>query len=78
MVRTQVYITKDEYEGLKNLSTQLGKKQSELIRNAIDDLITSSQASGRLNFLKKARGIWKNRKDLPDFSVIRNELGRNY
>jgi hypothetical protein len=39
MVRTQIYLTEEERSALSSISNQLGKKQSELIREAVDDLI---------------------------------------
>jgi hypothetical protein len=33
-------------------------------------------AKTRLAGLRKARGIWKNRKDLSDFRTLRSELDR--
>ena len=36
MVRTQIYLTKDERDGLNAVAKSTGKKQSELIREALD------------------------------------------
>ena len=36
MVRTQVYLTKEQQRGLKQLAANSGRKQSELIREAVD------------------------------------------
>ncbi len=76
MVRTQVYLTEEEHQGLKALSAHLGKKQSELIRAAIDKLIAENSRGERLALMRSARGMWKNRKDLPDFSALREEADR--
>ena len=34
------------------------------------------QETDRLKLLQQARGIWKDRTDLPDFRQIRRELDR--
>jgi hypothetical protein len=76
MVRTQIYLTAKEREGLQNIARQTGKKQSELIRQAIDRLIEGSQPEERRTRLKIARGMWQGRADLPDFMTLRRELDR--
>jgi hypothetical protein len=76
MVRTQVYLTEDEQNNLKGLVNQTGKPQSELIREAIDQFITKNQPLPRLTILKKAKGLWHNRTDLPDLRRLRTEFER--
>ena len=77
MVRTQIYLTEHQREELTNIANSSGKKQSEIIREAIDRLINQSGSSHREAVLRETAGIWKNRKDLPDFRSIRAELDRN-
>ena len=76
MVRTQIYLTAKEREALRNLVRQTGKKQSELIRRAIDDFIDRFQPGDRVARLQQARGMWQGRDDLPDFRALRGELDR--
>jgi len=76
MVRTQIYLTEKERAALLNLARQTGKKQSELIRRAIDDFIDRYQPRERLAMLQQARGMWKDRDDLPDFRALRREFDR--
>jgi hypothetical protein len=73
MVRTQVYLTDEERDGLAVLSRVTGKRQSRLIREALDDLIGRSGRKRRDAVLDRAAGIWKGRRDLPDFRAIRRE-----
>lgn len=77
MVRTQIYLTENQREELATIAKSSGKKQSELIREAIDRLISQSGSSHRELVLREAAGIWKNRTDLPDFKSIRAEWDRN-
>lgn len=76
MIRTQIYLTEEEMAALKSLSSQTAKKQSELIREAVDDFITKFSNSRREDILDKVAGIWKHRNDLPDFDKLRKEWDR--
>ena len=76
MVRTQIYLTDRQRIELSAISKTLGKKQSELIREAVDNLIDQAGHIRREVVLRKAAGIWKDRTDLPNFSEIRTEWDR--
>jgi preprotein translocase subunit SecA len=76
MIRTQIYLTDKQRTELAIIANNLGKKQSEIIRDAIDRLIDQSGQNQKKTALQKAAGIWKNRKDLPDFRAIRSEWDR--
>jgi len=71
MVRTQVYLTKKERDALAVLAKTTGKRQSELIRQAVDRLIEQSSAKQQNAALEQAAGLWKDRDDLPDFRAVR-------
>ena len=77
MVRTQIYLTDRQRAELAALSKTLGKKQSELIREAVDRLIEQVGSSRREAVLREAAGIWKDRTDLPDFRAMRSEWDRS-
>ncbi len=76
MIRTQIYLTDKQRTELAIIAKNLGKKQSEIIREALDRLIDQAGQNKTKTALKKAAGIWKNRKDLPDFRAIRSEWDR--
>lgn len=76
MIRTQIYLTERQRNELAAIARVLGKKQSELIRDAIDLLIDQSGHSRRESVLQEAAGIWKDRSDLPDFNNLRSEWDR--
>lgn len=76
MVRTQIYLTEKERDELASLAAATGKKQSELIREAVDCLIEASSSSRRAMVLKEAAGMWGKRTDLPDFRALRGEWDR--
>ena len=76
MVRTQIYLTERQRNELAAIAKTVGKKQSELIREAIDRLIDQTSKDHRELVLREAAGIWKDRTDLPDFKSIRAEWDR--
>ena len=77
MVRTQIYLTERQRDELAAIARTVGKKQSELIREAVDHLIDQSGRRRREAVLRQAAGIWKSRKDLPDFKATRADWDRN-
>ena len=70
-------MTKSQRDGLKAIAKTAGKKQSELIREAIDRLLDEVSCGRRETVLREAAGIWKDRTDLPDFSATRAGWDRN-
>lgn len=76
MVRTQIYLTTAERDSLANLSKQTSKKQSELIREAIDQFLGGAVRANREAAMAAAAGMWKDRKDLPDFRALRKGWSR--
>ena len=77
MVRTQIYLTESQRKKLAAIAEAEGKKQSQLIREAIDQLIDQTSSGKREAVLKKVAGIWKDRTDIPDFNEIRKQWDRN-
>jgi hypothetical protein len=71
MVRTQVYLTEKERAELAALARATGKRQSELIREAVDCFFAQSAAKQRDAVLQRAAGMWRDRNDLPDFRSLR-------
>jgi hypothetical protein len=76
MVRTQIYLTERQRDELAAIAKSEGKKQSELIREAVDRLIDQAGPNRREAALREAAGVWKDRKDLPDFKATRAEWDR--
>ena len=77
MVRTQIYLTEHQRDELAAIAKTVGKKQSELIREAVDRLIEEEGQVKRKMVLRQAAGMWKDRTDLPDFKTTRAEWDRN-
>ena len=76
MIRTQVYLTERERATLQQLARSTGKTQSELIRIAVDRLADQFLKSDRVGLLQQAKGLWKERDDLPDWQALRREWSR--
>jgi Arc/MetJ-type ribon-helix-helix transcriptional regulator len=64
MVRTQVYLTEEQERGLKRLVASSGRKQSELIRAAVEDYITEHQPKDWKRALEACFGMWADRDDV--------------
>ena len=71
MIRTQVYLTKDEKKGLETIASSKGVSQSDLIRQAIDDLLARTGNINKNEILDEIAGIWKNREQTPNIRRLR-------
>lgn len=76
MVRTQIYLTEEERDGLNDIAKASGKKQSELIREALDLFLDSRKGGRRASIVNDAAGMWRDRGDLPDFGAARRSWDR--
>lgn len=67
MIRTQIYLEEEKVEALRRLAVQTGRRQSALIRDAVDRLIAEqpSMAEWRA-VLDETAGAWVDRDDLDD------------
>jgi len=74
MERTQVYLTNEQRRELKKLVARSGKRQSELIREAIDAYVAGADEESWKSGMMAAAGLWADRDDLPDFARLRTEL----
>jgi predicted DNA-binding protein len=74
MTRTQIYLTAAEAQGVAKVAATTGRKQSEVIREAIDQYLLRVSPQDRLSRLRQARGIWSDREiELQD---IRGDFDR--
>jgi hypothetical protein len=66
MVRTQLYLDDAAHARLRELADRQGKSESELVRDAINQVYMKPVNRELLAALDKAAGSWKNRDDLGD------------
>jgi len=76
MVRTQVYLTEEERDGLEAVAKSTNKKQSEILREAVDRFLDLAKRNHRKAILNAAAGMWRGRSDLPDFAASRRSWDR--
>jgi hypothetical protein len=71
MVRTQVYLTEKEKNGLESTALSHGVSQSDLIRQAIDELLARTGKIDKISILDEIAGIWSGRDDIADLRDLR-------
>jgi predicted transcriptional regulator len=76
MVRTQIYLSESQRAALGQLSARSRKGKSRLIREALDEFIAANDLQRRRQAVERSAGIWKDRRDLPDFGRIRRSWDR--
>ena len=77
MVRTQIYLTEDQRAEVAAIADRSGKRQSEIIREAVDRFIEQKSRDRREAILRDAAGIWRDRTDLPDLDALRRGWDRD-
>ena len=76
MLDTEINLTDQERNALQEISRRTGKTEGELVREALDQFIAQFQNEDQRKLMQKARGIWKDRQDLPSLQELRNEWDR--
>ncbi len=67
MVRTQIYLEEEQVAALRRLAAQTGRRQSALIRDAVNRLIEQAPPEeDRLTKLQRAFGAWADQDDIDD------------
>ena len=77
MVRTQIYLTEEQRAEIAEIASRSGRRQSEVIRHALDRFLEQEGGDRRKAVLREAAGIWRNRSDLPDLTALRREWDRS-
>ncbi len=73
MQRTQIYLTEDEQNAIRQIGTRTGRSQSALIREAIDHYIGENQPVITQGKRMVAFALWAGRDDLPSLEQLRAE-----
>ena len=66
MVRTQIYLTDEQKLRLERLAAASGKRQSEMIREALDAYLAARGAQDWKEAFAAVRGMWAGRDGLDD------------
>lgn len=78
MERTQIYLTSEQKKTLKAIATQKQAPLAEVVRDAVEQYILQQKPSVAEK-MSRARGLWKDRKDLDAVAYereLRAELNR--
>ena len=71
-----LHLTEQEQTALETMAQRAGKTPDEFVHDAITQLIAQFQSEDRLRLLRQARGMWKDRTDLPALRDLRSEWER--
>jgi len=71
-----LHLTEQEQTALEAIAQHMGKTSDELVHDAVKQLIAQFQSEDRLSSLRQARGMWKDRTDLPSLADLRREWDR--
>lgn len=77
MIRSQVYLTQYEKKSLESIAESTGKKQSELIREAIDNFIAKVKNRSKKDIFNDLSGVWADREDTFNAENLRESWERN-
>ena len=77
MYSTGVYTNRGQPTWCARRSIWSGKRQSEVIREAVDRFIEQKSRGRREAILREAAGIWRDRTDLPELDALRRGWDRD-
>lgn len=63
MERTQIYLTSEQKKALKDIAVKKRAPLAEVVRDAVEQYI-AQQKPATAEKMSRARGLWKDRKDL--------------
>lgn len=66
MVRTQIYLTEEQKRRLEQMAAVTGKRQSDLIRQALDDYLARQRPGDWKEAVRACYGMWADRDDVAD------------
>jgi hypothetical protein len=76
MAALHIQLSDTTRRALHQIAQRTGKSESEIIDEALQQFIEHRSQPDRLTLLQRARGIWKDRDDLPDAEELRKEWNR--
>src|SRR5262245_48879026 len=76
MATAHIVLDQETDAALNRLARQMGKTREALIREAAQRFIGEFRTANRAALLQQARGMWRDRTDLPHLERLRSELDR--
>lgn len=73
MQRTQIYLTDDEQNAIRQMGLRTGRSQSALIREAIDRYIGEGLPAAKQGRRMAAFAMWEGHDTLPSLEQLRAE-----
>jgi len=78
MNEPEINLTKQERDVLRKIAERTGKSQDEWLHEMLKRVIGELQREEeRRSLMRRARGIWKDRQDLPAPEDLRREWNRS-
>jgi hypothetical protein len=71
-----LHLTGQEQTALETIAQRMGKTPDEIVHDAVKQWLAQFQSEDRLSLLRQARGMWKDRTDLPSLPDLRREWNR--
>ena len=69
-------LTEQEQSALEAMAQSMGKTPDQLVYDVVKQLIAQFHSEDRLALIRQARGMWKDRTDLPSLVDLRREWDR--
>ena len=63
MIRTQIYLTKEEHTAMGRMAGRSGRRRIGVICGALDDFMARQDKAAHLERLSPARGVWADRAE---------------
>ncbi len=76
MIETEMNLTEQERDALREIAERTAKSQGALVREAVERLIGESQREDSRSLMRRGRGIWQTRQDVPGADDLRREWDR--
>ena len=77
MPTAQIELSQEEAETLSRAANRAGKTEQDLLKQVLQRILAEEPPADRRERLRKARGIWKDRTDLPPLEELRKESDRS-
>jgi len=76
MFEMAIELSDQEREALSEVARLTGKSEDQLVREALNQLVATFRNGDHLASMRKGKGIWKDRTDLPALEDLRQESNR--